>query len=82
MQVDKETDLAVLNSYILFFSCGGKKPSPRDFQITLLENMLAQTGEDRNVQRPTGGTAAAATPVVRLEELGRKYWPTPSATQR
>jgi len=41
-------DLAILNSYILHSSCGCKKMSHRDFQFTLVRNMLAQldqTGE-------------------------------------
>jgi hypothetical protein len=72
--------LTILNSYILLSSCGGKKISQRDFRITLLGNMLVQAGLERNVQRPTGRTLAAATQVVRFEERGKKHWPIPSAT--
>ena len=34
-------DLAILNSYILHSSCGGKKMPPRDFLYTVVRNMLA-----------------------------------------
>jgi len=74
-------DLAILNSYNLFSSLEGKKISHSDFQNTLLGNLLAQSGHERNVQRPIGRPPAAATQVVRLEERGRKHWPIPSATR-
>jgi hypothetical protein len=85
MEVDRETvlpfDLAILNSYILLTSCGGKKISHRDFQITLPGNMLTQAGQEQNVHRSIGRTPTAATKVVRLEERGRKRWPIPYAKQ-
>ena len=56
----KILDLAILNSYILFSSLGGKKILLKDFQLTLMRNLLAQAGQERNVQRPVGGTALAA----------------------
>ena len=61
-------DLAILNSYILFSSLGGKKISHSDFRNTLLGNLLAHAGHEWNVQRPIGRPPAAATQVVRLEE--------------
>jgi hypothetical protein len=64
-------DLTILNSYILLSSCGGKKISHRDFQITLLGNVLVQAGLERNVQRPVVRTPAAATQVIRFEEHGK-----------
>jgi hypothetical protein len=73
------SDLTVLNSYILLSSCGSKKISHRDFQITLLGNVLVQAGLERNVQRPVVRTPAA-TQVIRFEERGRKHWPIPTAT--
>ena len=64
-------DLAILNSYILFSSLGGKKISLRDFRMTLMRNLVAQAGQERNVWRPVGETApAAATQSVRFEERG------------
>ena len=45
-------DLAILNSYVLFSSCGVKKISHRDFELTLVRNLLAQAGQERNVARP------------------------------
>jgi hypothetical protein len=45
-------ELAILNSYILLSSCGGKKISHRDFGVILVRNMLAQAGYQRTVPRP------------------------------
>ena len=70
-------DLAILNSYILFSSCRDKKISHRDFRLTLVRNLLAQTGQEWNVPTPMGRPPAASTQVVRLEECGRKHWPIP-----
>jgi hypothetical protein len=53
-------DLAILNSYILFSSLGGKKILLKDFRLTLMRNLLAQAEQERNVQRPVGGTAPTA----------------------
>jgi len=75
-------DLAILNSYILLSSLGGKKISHSDFWNTLLGNLLAHAGHERNVQRPIGRSPAAATQVVRFEERDSKHWPIPSAMQR
>jgi hypothetical protein len=75
-------DLAILSSYAVFSSCRNKKILHRNYPITLLGNLLAQAGQERNVQRPIGRTPAATTQVVGLEEHGRKHWPIPSATQR
>ncbi len=75
-------DLTILNSHILFSSLGGKKISHRDFRNTLMWNLLAQAGHERNVQRPIGRPSAAVTKVLRLEERDRKHWPIPSATRR
>ena len=68
-------DLAILNSYILFSSLGGKKISHSDFRNTLLGNLLVHAGHERNVQRPIGRSPAAATEVIRFEERSRKHWP-------
>jgi hypothetical protein len=38
-------DLAIVNSYILLSSCGGKKILHRDFHLTLIREMLAQSGQ-------------------------------------
>ena len=69
-------DLAILNSYILFSSLQGKKISLRDFWMTLMRNLVAQAGHERNMRRPVGGTApAAATQSIQYEERGRQHWP-------
>jgi hypothetical protein len=54
-------DLAVLNSYILLSSCGGKKISHRDFQLALVRVMLARAGYERRPLRPVGRPALAST---------------------
>jgi hypothetical protein len=74
-------DLAILNSYILLSSCGGKKISHRNFQFTLATNMLAQAGYQQTVPRPLGRLSCAAAQVNRLEASGSKHWPVPCATQ-
>ena len=48
----------------------GKKISHRDFQLTLVWNLLTLAGQEQNVPRPVGRPPAAATQVVRLEEHG------------
>jgi hypothetical protein len=75
-------DLAVLNSYILYSSCGCKKISHRDFRLNPVRNDLAQARQERNVPRPIIRPPVASTQVVRLEESSRKHWPIPSATRR
>ena len=75
-------DLTILNSYILFSSCGVKKISHRDFRLTLGRNSLAQAGQERNVSRSMGRPPGAGTQIVRLEERIRKLWTIPSATRR
>jgi hypothetical protein len=50
MEVDKEAfhllDLAVLNSYILLFACGGKKISHSHFLLTFNREMLVRAGHE------------------------------------
>jgi hypothetical protein len=74
-------DLAILNSYILLSSCGGKKISHRDFRFALVRNMLAQAGYERTVPRPLGRRPSAAAQISRLEASGSKHWPIPYAKQ-
>lgn len=66
----------------LFSSCGDKTISHRDFRLNLVRNLLAHSGQERNVQCPIGRPPATATQVVRLEDRGRKHWSVPSATRR
>ena len=73
-------DLAILNSYILFCSLGGKKILHSNFRNTLLGNLLVQAGQESNM--PIGIQPAAGAEVVRPEERGRKHWPIRSATRR
>ena len=77
-------DLAILKTYILFSSLGSKKISLRDFRMTLMRNLVAQAGQERNVRRPVGGPAAPAAAIqsIWFEERGRQHRPIPSATRR
>ena len=50
-------DLAIVNSYILISSCGGKKISHRDFHLTLIREMLAQSGHEPRPFMPVGRPA-------------------------
>ena len=54
------SDLAILNSYILFSSLRGKKILLRDFQMTIMRNLVAQAVQERKVRRPVGGPALTA----------------------
>ena len=74
-------DLAVLNSYILHSSCGGKKMSHRDFRYTLVRNILAHARPERRVPRTLGRPPNVESHVARLEVCGSKHWPVPSETQ-
>ena len=74
-------DLAILNSYILLFSCGGKKMSHRDFRYNLVRNMLAHAGPEWTEQRTLGRPPNVESHVARLEVCGSKQWPTPSEMQ-
>jgi len=74
-------DLAILNSYILLSSCGGKKISHTDFRYTLVRNLLEHAGPERRVPRPLGRPPNVELHVNRLELSGSKHWPTRSETQ-
>jgi len=74
-------DLAILNSYILHSSCGGKKMSYRDFRYTLVRNMLAHAGPERSVPRSLGRPPNVESHVASLEVSGSKHWPIPSEMQ-
>jgi len=39
-------DLTIVNSYIFLSSCGEEKMSHRDFRLTLIREMLAQSGHE------------------------------------
>ena len=73
--------LAILNSCILHSLCGGRKISLRDFQCTLVRNMLAHAGPEWRVPRPLGRPPNVEPHVTRLEVFGSKHWPIPCETQ-
>ena len=74
-------DLAILNSYILLSSCGGKKISHRDFRLSLVRNMLAHARQKQQLQRRIGRPAGTVDHVVRLECSDSEHWPIPSDTR-
>jgi len=74
-------DLAILDSYILHSSCEGKKISQRDFQYTLVRNMLAHAGPEQRVPRSLGRPPNVEPHVARLKVFGIKHWPIPCETQ-
>ena len=74
-------DLAILNSYILHSSCQCKGISHRDFRFTLVRNMLAHAGREREVPRPLGRPSNVEKHVARLEVCCSRHWPVPSETQ-
>ena len=75
-------DLAVINSYILLSSCGGKKISHRDFWLALIREMLAQSGDEPRPSMPVGRPASASNNTGRLDTRHNKHWPGCSNTKR
>ena len=74
-------DLAILNSYILLSSCGGKKISHSSFRNALVMGMLAYAGQVRQLERPMGRPAGTDKHVNRLDFSDSEHWPVPSKTQ-
>jgi len=60
-------DLAIVNSYNLLSSCGGKKISHRDFRPTLIREMLARSGYEPRPSMPVGRPAQTSTNIGRLD---------------
>jgi hypothetical protein len=74
-------DLAILNSYILHSSCQGKRISHKDFRFTLVRNMLAHVGPEKEVPRPLSRPPNVEKHVARLEVCGSTHWPVHSEKQ-
>ena len=62
-----QLDLAIVNSYVLLSSCGGKKISHRDFRLTLIREMLARAEHDRRPSMTVGRPAQSSTNTGRLD---------------
>jgi len=75
-------DLAIVNSYILLSSCGGKKISHRDFRLTIIREMLARSGQVPRQSMPVGRQAPASTNIGRLDTHHNKQWPGRNPKQR
>ena len=87
MEVDKKAifhllDLAIVNSYILLCSCGGKKISHRDFRLILIREMLARSGHGPRPSMTVGRPAPASTNIVRLDTCHNKHRPGCNSKQR
>ena len=75
-------DLAIVNSYILLSSCGGKKISHRDFWLTLIREMLARSGHESWPSMSVGRPASASNNTGRLDTRHNKHWPGRSNMKR
>ena len=73
--------LAIVNSYILLPSCGGKKIPHRDFRLTLIREMLAWAGHEPWPSMPVGRPAQSSTNIGRLDTSHNKHWPGRSQTK-
>ena len=75
-------DLTVLNSWILFSSCGAKY-AQQDFRLLLVRNLIeeARKCQDCLTPRLVGRPSVAATNVVRLESHHNQHWPAKSSTK-
>jgi len=76
------SDLAIVNSYILLSSCGGKKISHRDFRLTLIREMLARSGDEPRPSMPVGRPPSASNNTGRLDTRHNKHWPVCSNTKQ
>jgi len=75
-------DLAIVNSYLLLSSCGGKKISHRDFRLTLIREMLAHSGYEPRPSMPVGRPAQTSTNIGRLDTHHNKHQPARNPTQQ
>jgi hypothetical protein len=74
--------MAIVNSYILLSSCGGKKIWHRDFHLTLIRGMLARSGHEPRPSMTVGRPAPASTNIRRLDTCHIKHWPGRNPKQR
>jgi len=75
-------DLAIVNSYILLSSCGGKKISHRDLRLILFREMLARSGHGPRPSMSVGRPAPASNNIGRLDTHHNKHWPGRNTTKR
>ena len=68
-------DLAIVNSYILLSSCGGKKISHGDFHLNLFKEMLARSGHEPRPPMHVGRPAPTSANTGRLDTRHNKHWP-------
>jgi len=75
-------NLAIVNSYVLLSSCGGKKISHRYFRPTLIREMMARVGHEPRpsmiVKRPT----PLSTNIRRLDTRPSEQLPWRNPTQQ
>jgi len=75
-------DMAIVNSYVLLSSCGGKKISHRDFRLTLIRERLARAGHEPQPSMPVERPARPSNNIARLDTRHNKHWPGRSYTKR
>ena len=75
-------DLAIVNSYILLTSCGGKKISHGDFRLTLKREMLPRSGHETRPTMRVGRPDSASNNTRRLDTCHNKHWPGRSNKKR
>jgi len=73
--VDNTGRVAIVNSSILLSLCGGKKISHRYLHLTLIKEMLEQSGHEPRPSMPVGRTAPASTNIRRLDTRHSKRRP-------
>jgi len=64
------------------YSCGEKKISHKDFRLTLIREMTAQSGHEPRPSMPVGRPASASNNTRILDTLHNKHWPGRSNTKR
>jgi hypothetical protein len=68
-------DTATVKNYILLSSSGWKKVSHRDFYLTHIREMLAQSGHEPRPSKPVGRPDPPSTNIGRLDTRHNKHWP-------
>jgi hypothetical protein len=71
-------DMTILNSFLLMIACG-TKITHRDFQLSLVWNLIERAGGLPRPCRPLGRPCVSQKQVTRLEVNFSSHWPFPSS---
>jgi hypothetical protein len=71
-------DMTILNSFLLFTACG-TKITHRDFQLSLVRNLIERAASLPRPHRPLGRPCVSQNQVTRLEVNFSSHWPFPSS---